>query len=216
MRRVAALMMLVAAVMGGCGSDDDAEVTSDSTASSVTKESVPTTEADTTTADTTEPVTASAAATTEPVMLTETDATLGVTTPPVAAGERDPCGLLASVDLDGLLGEPAGTPVGETSDLGDTCTVEAMAAEESRGAIALSVSTGRAEDNFATQQDVLGVDAEINGLGDAAFHTGPYVVVRSGDTLFFIQVVRDAAVGFAVPDEDMEAAAQQILVNLDS
>lgn len=201
-------MVVVVAVLGSaaCGSDDAGG--DDASVDSAATESVEPTPEVTAPAET---------ASTEPSG--STPGTVAASPDTTAAASNgaveDPCALLQGVDLDALLGEPVGPAEGELNDIADTCNAETVS-EDSRGTLALSVSTNSAADNFVNLEELFGVDAEITGLGDQAFHSGPYVVVLSGDTLVNLQVLRDAAQGFAVPDPDMEAAAAQVLANLGS
>jgi hypothetical protein len=133
--------------------------------------------------------------------------------PAEADGTVDPCALLAGLDLEGLLATPPGDPEGEDDPLGAFCVVEA-ADDTSRAQARLVVVTDRAADNYETQKEVFGGDSEVSGLGDAAFHSGPYLFVLDGDTLFFLQVVRDASTGPGVDDADLEVAARQVLQDL--
>lgn len=123
----------------------------------------------------------------------------------------DPCPLLEGVDLEALLGEPAGAPEAGTQ----TCRVQ-PAAEDSRGNLQLVVATSRAADNYETQQETFGVDSEVAGLGDAAFHSGPYLFVLDGEVLAFVQVIRDSSLGVGVDDADLEAAMATVLDNIAS
>lgn len=128
-----------------------------------------------------------------------------------SAGGSDVCALLEGVDASALLGEPAGQP---RSD-GTVCRVAPTNAD-SRGQFGLVVETDRPADNFETQQEVFGVDTEVAGLGDAAFHSGGYLFVLDGGTFFFLQAVRDASLGLGVPDGELEAAARTVIGNLES
>jgi hypothetical protein len=130
-------------------------------------------------------------------------------TPP---GAVDPCGVLAGIDVAALVGEPVAEPKGSDDLIGATCRVDPVS--DSSAGLRVVVSDQEPEDNFENQRDVLGVDTEAKGIGDRAFHTGPYLVVLDGDRLVMIQVVRDSGTGFGVPDADLEAAARTILDNL--
>jgi hypothetical protein len=80
----------------------------------------------------------------------------------------------------------------------------------------LTINVNSAADNFENQKELFGVDTEATGLGDSAFHSGPYLFVLDGETFFFIQVVRDSSLGVAVDDADLEAAATKVLTALGS
>ena len=126
--------------------------------------------------------------------------------------DADPCAVLAGIDLAALVGEPVAEPKGSDDLVGASCRVEPMSG--SSAGLRVVVSDQEPADNFEKQRDVLGVDSEVSGIGDEAFHTGPYLIVRAGDRLVILQVIRDSGTGFAVPDADLEAAAQTILANL--
>lgn len=131
----------------------------------------------------------------------------------VDAGDVDACAALDGVDLDALLGQPSGAPVDESTGMGGACSFAPAGGGSGGGSLA--VTTSRSAENYDNQADLLGVDAEVEGLGDRAFHTGPYLFVLDGDRLVRLQVLRDASTGSpAVPDEDMESAAMAILANL--
>jgi hypothetical protein len=129
-----------------------------------------------------------------------------------APGEVDACAALAGVDLEALLAEPVAAPEGSTDIMGANCFVEPVA--DTSAGLRLVVSNQEPADNFANQRELLGVDSEVTGLGDEAFHTGPYLFVLRGDTLVFVQVVQDAATGAGVDDAQLEAAMTTILGNL--
>lgn len=129
-----------------------------------------------------------------------------------ASGDADPCVALAGVDLAALVGEPVGEPNGSQDLMGDSCRVDPVS--DSSAGLRLVYSDQKAADNFENQREVLGVDTEAPGLGERAFHTGPYVLVLDGDQLVMLQVIRDSATGFAVPDAELEAAMVTILDNL--
>jgi hypothetical protein len=201
--RIVSLGVAFLVVVGcGSGADDDADPGAgvDATvAEPVTTEPV-----------TTEPVT------TEPVT-TEPATTEPATTEPVDGGDQgedgDVCAALEGIDLDAMLAEPAGQPTASGSDaMGAVCLVDPLG--DSHAGFRLVVTTQAAADNFDNQRELLGVDSEVEGLGERAFHTGPYLFVQQGDTLVFIQVLRDIANGIAVDDVDMEAAMRIILDNL--
>lgn len=202
------IAVVAALCLAACGSDADEGTATDETVADTT---VTDTAAVATDPPATDPVDTQPADTepadTEPTDSPTTDA------PATGGSYDDPCELLAGVDLDAVLGEPAGTPEGELNDIADMCTVESTS-EGTRGSLVLSVSTNSAADNFVNLEELFGVDAEITGLGDQAFHSGPYVIVLAGDTLVNFQAIRDASIGFAVPDPDAEAAVAQILTNL--
>ena len=127
-----------------------------------------------------------------------------------SAGDVDACAIVDTLDVEALLGEAPAPQDDETSDLGAVCVVE-PADPESRAAMRLVVETKRGPENYAQQKDLLGVDSEPAGFGDEAFHTGPYLFVLDGDTLAFIQVVRDSTKGVAVEDAQLEAAMTTVL-----
>lgn len=127
----------------------------------------------------------------------------------------DVCGLLADVDVEALLGEAPGEPAGDRDVLGDTCAVD-PADGSSTAALRLVVSEGQGVEAYASQRETFGVDGEVDGLGDEAFHSGPYLFVLRGDTLVFVQVLRDAATGSpAVEDAELEGVMTTVLAALD-
>ncbi len=124
------------------------------------------------------------------------------------------CAVLDMVDLDGLLGEAAGTREVEVDDFGGGCTVVA-GDPESRGTVVLRVTTNAAVRNYDNAQEQFGVDAEITGLGDSAFASGPMVVVLSGDRLISLQAVRWADLGIGgVTQTEVETAMTEVLTAL--
>jgi hypothetical protein len=190
LRRVAATIAVGAIVMGGCGgSDGDDTDTGDAGD-----------------AGTSDPV-ATAPASEPPDEVDEVDA--GEET---SAGDVDACAIVALLDVETLMGEP-GAPVDDTSDLGASCQVEPVDGESNAG-LRLTVETQRGPDNYAQQKDLMGVDSEVSGLGDEAFHTGPYLFVLRGDTLAFLQVLQSAENGMAAEDADLEAAMAIVLAEL--
>jgi hypothetical protein len=129
-----------------------------------------------------------------------------------APADVDACAALAGVDLEALVAEPVAAPEPSTDIMGASCTVDPVS--DSSAGLLLIVTDQEAADNFANQREVLGVDSEVTGLGDQAFHTGPYLFVLRGETLVFVQVVRDAATGAGVDDAELEAAMATVLGNL--
>lgn len=204
-------------VMAACGSDDsDADTTTAAPVESTTATTEATVESTTATtapastvSETDAPETTSAPTTEDaPAPTTEGDDT--------AAAALDACAILESLDPSALLGEPAGEPEGSGGDtFGSTCGIES-ASEDTRGATRLTISTNSAADNFENQKELFGVDTEVSGLGDTAFHSGPYLFVLDGETFFFIQVVRDFSLGVAIDDAELEAAATKVLAALEA
>jgi hypothetical protein len=132
-----------------------------------------------------------------------------------SAGGVDACAIVDTLDVEALLGEAPAPRADETSELGAVCVVE-PADPESRAAMRLVVEAERGPENYAQQKDLLGVDSEPAGFGDEAFHTGPYLFVLKGETLAFIQVVRDGSKGVAVEDAQLEAAMTTVLEALEA
>jgi hypothetical protein len=200
-----------ALVMAACGSDDGDTAT--------TAEPVPATEStvEATSATTEETVGETDAPPTTPEATTGEPAPESTSIGDEAPDEAiDACAILESLDPAALLGEPAGEPEGSGSaTFGFTCGIES-ASEATRGATRLTISTNSAAENFEKQKDLFGVDTEVTGLGDAAFHSGPYLFVLHGETFFFIQVVRDSSLGVAIDDAELEVAATKVLAALDS
>jgi hypothetical protein len=198
-------------VLAACGSDDsDAETTTVPVVSTTATTETATTEtsATTTVAETDAPAAPSAttAADQEPAPTPAADQ--------APAGDVDTCAILESLDPSALLGEPAGEAVGSGSDIfGFTCAIKS-ASEDARGATRLTIMTNSAAENFEKQKEIFGVDTEVAGLGDSAFHSGPYVFVLDGETFFYIQVIRDSSLGVAIDDAELEAAATKVLAAL--
>ena len=119
---------------------------------------------------------------------------------------------MALLDVETLIGEP-GAPVDDTSDLGVSCQVAPVDSASDAG-LRLTVETQHGPENYAQQKELLGVDSEVGGLGDEAFHTGPYLFVLRGDTLAFLQVLQSVENGFAAEDADLEAAMAIVLAEL--
>lgn len=185
LRRVAATVAVGAIVMAGCGGSDDDEAVD---------------------VGTSEPVTS--APESEPAEETEAPDDAGET----SAGDVDACAIVALLDVETLMGEP-GAPVDDTSALGASCQVDPADAESTAG-LRLTVETEHGPENYAQQKDLLGIDTEVTGLGDEAFHTGPYLFVLRGDTMAFLQVLQSAENGLAAEDADLEAAMAIVLAEL--
>lgn len=133
----------------------------------------------------------------------------------VAEEAFDACAALVAADLDVLLGEPAGLPEPETDQLARQCVVPALNSE-SRGKITFTASSNAASANYENSQTLFGVDTEIEGLGDAAFISGPSVVVLTDDTLINLGVVRWSKLGAGgVTREDLEDAVRAVLAAAD-
>lgn len=175
----------------GCGSDDDRD------------------DAESVESEDTSGTTAAGADDTEPAD-GEADDTADDDTE--AAGDVDPCDALAGVDAEALVGEPVAAPQSETDIAGDSCLVDA--ASGSNTGLRLIISDNSAAENFENQRQNFGVDSEVEGLGDGAFHTGAYLFVLDGDRLVYMQVVQDSANGDGVEDADLEAAMRTVLDNL--
>lgn len=128
-----------------------------------------------------------------------------------SASEVDACGLLAGVDLEVLLGEPASEPVGS----GSSCQVDPVAAD-STGSLRVEVTTPGGAENYAQQKGFLGVDREVEGLGDEAFLSGTFLNVLVGDTRVLLAAVNDPflAADARVEPAEIEAAMAVILENL--
>ena len=130
----------------------------------------------------------------------------------VVADTPDVCAALDTVDLDGLLGEPAGAPESEVDAFGGSCTVPSLD-PASRGSIAFRVTTNSAAENYENSRQQFGVDSEISDLGDAAFASGALVVVLSGDTLVTLQVVRWSELDLGpATQQDLEVAMREALM----
>lgn len=139
------------------------------------------------------------------------------TEPPVAPGddasasEVDACGLLAGVDLEVLLGEPASEPVGS----GSSCQVDPVAADSS-GSLRVEVTAPGGSENYEQQKGFLGVDREVEGLGDDAFLSGTFLNVLVGETRVLLAAVNDPLLpaDARVEPAEIEAAMTVMLENL--
>lgn len=134
----------------------------------------------------------------------------------VADGVFDACAALATVDLDALLGEPAGLPESKPNESGGGCMVPSLGLESS-GRITFDVSSNAPAANYENSQRLFGVDAEIEGLGDAAFASGATLVVLADNTLVSLGVVRwrELGIGGATQPE-LEVAMREALAALGS
>ena len=103
---------------------------------------------------------------------------------PPAAGS-DTCTLLAGVDLDAALGEPAAVPVAR----GAHCDVRPQRADSTASLLVHHVQRGGAA-IYAQQNALMGVEGPLSDLGDEAIHTGSRVHARSGDEFLRVQAVR--------------------------
>ena len=197
-RSLALVLALGAGVLlaSGCGSDDDGDG-----AEGVEAEAAPTSTA--AGGDGTAP------GDTPPDGTAPAD---GAGTAGAPTGDVDACAALAGVDLEALVAEPVTPPESSVDMMGASCTVDPVG--DSSAGLRLIVTDQSPAENFENQREVLGVDSELDGLGDEAFHTGPYLFVLDGDRLVFLQVVRDAATGAGVDDAELEATMRTVLANL--
>jgi hypothetical protein len=124
----------------------------------------------------------------------------------------DPCDVLAGIDVAALVSEPVADPEGSDDLMGASCRVDPVS--DSSAGLRVVVSDQEPTDNFENQRELFGVDLEVTGIGDKAFHSGPYLFVLDDDILVMIQVIRDSETGFNVPDAELEAAMATILTNL--
>jgi hypothetical protein len=186
-----ATVVVGAVLLMGCGSDDGDDTSAGD--APATEESVPAEPAE----DETDPPA-------EDESLDET-----------SAGDVDACAIAATLDVEGLLGEAPAPQDDATSEMGAVCVVKA-ADTESRGSMRLVVETKKGPENYEQQKELLGVDSEPTGFGEQAFHTGPYLFVLEGDTLAFIQVLRDSSKGLAVEDAKLEEAMTLVMEALAS
>jgi len=189
LRRMAAIVAVGGIVMAGCGGSDDGDD------------------------DAVDAGTADAGATVPETDPVESDpADEAGAAEETSAGDVDACAIVALLDLETLMGEP-GAPVDDTSALGASCQVDPADSASTAG-LRLTVETQHGPENYAQQKDLLGVDTEVTGLGDEAFHTGPYLFTLRGDTMAFLQVLQSAENGLAAEDADLEAAMAIVLAEL--
>jgi hypothetical protein len=125
-----------------------------------------------------------------------------------AAGSA--CALLELVDVDALIGEPLGAAVSEEDGSDSECEIPPLD-PDSTAVVSLSVDREGGAQQFAETKEIFGVDAEVDGLGDDAFHSGPVLAVLSGDRTYLLWIMGDIMLGANVDDADMEAAMAQIL-----
>lgn len=237
MSRWSATVFAMVLGAAGCGSDDPSgQGGTSSVAATSDGGTADTAPADTAAASTMADST-STAASPSPGSIPEPTVATSAPASPVST-----CAALRDVDLDGLLGEPAGPPEEATDAFGAECTV-AAADPDSRGQIVLRVTSNAAEENYENSRQQFGVDAEISGLGDEAFasvdqrfeetmemfgtdstvdapgdeafHSGPVLAVRSGDTAFVLWVLGDIMLGADVDDAELERAMTRVLANAD-
>lgn len=127
--------------------------------------------------------------------------------PPAASAEpaeaADACALLDGIDIDALLGEPA-APAHAT---GTQCNIRPVDAA-SPASLMLQYLPDKGAANYAQQNALFGIDAEVTGLGDEAIVTGTRVHARSGDRFLRLQVVRNPAspMSQVKPDEVVETS----------
>lgn len=127
--------------------------------------------------------------------------------------DLDACALLEGADLEAILGAPAAAGESEFLGHGHTCRIEALG-EDWRASLTLRISTSHGPENYDGQRESVGVDAEVTGLGDAAFHSGPYLGVLLGDRFLLLHVLADASSDFRAADEDLEAAMATVVAAL--
>ena len=201
-----------ALVVAGCGSDEEPSVGGTSSPpAAATSDVTDTAATDLPSSGPTasQPETTDAATTVPEAGPSTSESASGTSAPP--QGDADACSALDAVDLDGLLGEPAGTPELEEDDFGEGCLVPGQE-PESRGTVVLRVTTNSAAENYENAREQFGVDAEITGLGDEAFASGAMVVVLSGDRLLTLQAVRWDDLGIdGVTQPELEAAMAEVL-----
>lgn len=225
-RRAAVAVVVAMVVAAGCGSDDDGSV------GGATGDGGATTPASTAAADDEpatddEPVADAAeaeAAETEPGTEVEPDDVAPDDVAPEAETEPfdpdaepvddlDSCALFEGADLDALLGVPAGPGEDEFHGHGHTCEIRALD-EGSRARLTLRISTSHGPENHEGMREQVGVDSEVTGLGDAAFHSGPYLGVLLGERFLLLQVLGDSALSFRAADADLEAAMAVVVAAL--
>src|SRR3546814_7469078 len=94
------------------------------------------------------------------------------------AGDIDACGALEGVDLDGLLGAPAGDPNDASTDMGAACTV--AYGTGGSGGVSFAVTTHRSAENYGNKQALFAVDEKPTGPGATAFRSGGHLFVTDG------------------------------------
>ena len=119
------------------------------------------------------------------------------------------CELLQGLDAETLVGEPVGAPYMSKPS---RCQAEGSDAQ-STGALELYITSPGGAADFEYQKQLKGVDAEIAGLGDAAFQAGGYVHVLVGDNEFNLVVIRSPLRDDPVTRDELVAAARTVLAN---
>jgi hypothetical protein len=119
------------------------------------------------------------------------------------------CELLQGIDAGTLVDEPVGDPY---TSKPSRCQMEGSEAH-STAALELYITSPGGASDFDYQKRLKGVDAEISGLGDAAFQAGGYVHVLVGDNEFNLVVIRSPLSHGAVTRDELVAAARIVLAN---
>src|SRR3546814_13371667 len=100
---------------------------------------------------------------------------------------------LEGVDLDGLLGAPAGDPNDASTDMGAACTV--AYGTGGSGGVSFAVTTSRSAENYDNQQELFCVAEELTGLGDKTFRSAGHPFVPAREILGRHPSLRPAHVG---------------------
>jgi len=121
-----------------------------------------------------------------------------------AAGD-DLCVLLADVDLAAVLAEPPGEPQSSP----ESCIVRAAdPASHARVDVGLRPTGGA--DAYQRNNEIVGIDAPLTGIGDEAVRAGLRVHARKGDAFVSVQVVRKVTTNGHIPDAELEALARTV------
>lgn len=180
--------LVLALAMGGCAGGTDAGSVTDS---DIAEEAVPDT--------------ASGA-----IADTDADGAMPDSEPAPDAGSVAVCPLLAGLDVGALLGEAAAEP----TDSAGICTVDPIDAASPASLVLQVVGTPDGASYFERDKALLGSDAEIPGLGDAAYTAGKRVNILVGDNYLYLQVLRNPVGGAGQVDgESLLAAARTALTN---
>jgi len=121
-----------------------------------------------------------------------------------AAGD-DLCALLADVDLAAVLAEPPGEPQSSP----ESCIVRA-ADPASRARVDVGLRPTGGADAYQRNNEIVGIDAPLTGIGDEAVRAGLRVHARKGDAFVSVQVVRNVTTNGHIPDAELEALARTV------
>lgn len=117
----------------------------------------------------------------------------------------DACALLEDLDLVAVLGEEPGEPAPGPNG----CIIRA-ANPDSHARIHVGFQSPGGAAAYERQNEILGIDAPLEGIGDEAVRAGVRVHARKGDAFFFVQVVRFIEINRHIEDDELEEVARTI------